>query len=317
MLPRRHHRGSSVLLKSACCVTVILFLVFVLWSRRHHNLPSNLRTESDPQQDDSVGYRLYSGLARPRQPPHLTSLKLTPLVDYVADYSVDNVTQRPLDYFGTAQNPLKFHYMQKGYLYQFQWLSASPRIAYVPEFVSDEDCNEVLRLASSQLTRSLVEGVGIDAARTSSQTWLSVAFGIGKKLEQLAADLLHFPVGSCERIQVLRYQVGQFYKAHYDYFNPEFYGPQTSNRAVTVFVYLSDVEGGHTWFPNADGKLELEQQNFGGCKRGLLFRPKKRSAVVFYSMLPNGTFDEHSLHGGCPVTSGEKWAATLWFRVAT
>jgi prolyl 4-hydroxylase len=271
---------------------------------------------TEPQVDDG-GYRLYSGLSKPRQPPGLTSLQLTPLVDYIADYSLDNVTQRPVDYYGTAQNPLKFHYMQKGYLYQFRWISASPRIAFVPEFVTDDDCNEILRIASSQLTRSLVEGAGVDPARTSSQAWLPVAFGIGKKLEQLAADLLHFPVGSCERVQVLRYQVGEFYKAHFDYFNPEFYGPQTSNRAVTVFVYLTDVEGGHTWFPNADGKRELEGSDFGGCKRGLLFRPKKRSAVVFYNMHPNGTFDEHSLHGGCPVTSGEKWAATLWFRVAT
>lgn len=63
-------------------------------------------------------------------------------------------------------------------------------------------------------------------------------------------------------IQILRYEVGQAYVAHHDYFptrqssdhnwDPFFGG---SNRFATVFLYLSDVErgyGGETVFPNSD-----------------------------------------------------------------
>jgi hypothetical protein len=34
--------------------------------------------------------------------------------------------------------------------------------------------------------------------------------------------------------------------------------------------------------------------------------------IVFYNMLPNGEIDHMSLHGGCPVIAGEKWAANKW-----
>ncbi|CAM9684953.1 unnamed protein product [Discosporangium mesarthrocarpum] len=33
---------------------------------------------------------------------------------------------------------------------------------------------------------------------------------------------------------------------------------------------------------------------------------------MFYSMRPDGQFDDFSLHGACPVTSGRKWAANKW-----
>lgn len=35
--------------------------------------------------------------------------------------------------------------------------------------------------------------------------------------------------------------------------------------------------------------------------------------LIFYSMLPNGEFDQTSLHAGCDVERGVKWAANFWF----
>ena len=59
-------------------------------------------------------------------------------------------------------------------------------------------------------------------------------------------------------IQILRYELGQAYVAHHDYFptgqsSDHNWDPRTggSNRWATVFLYLSDVEfGGQTVFPN-------------------------------------------------------------------
>ena len=48
------------------------------------------------------------------------------------------------------------------------------------------------------------------------------------------------------------------------------------------------------------------------CRSKLAIRPKKSRAVLFYSQYPNGTVDGMSLHGGCPVLEGTKWAANLW-----
>ena len=46
----------------------------------------------------------------------------------------------------------------------------------------------------------------------------------------------------------------------------------------------------------------------------LQYKPRRGDALMFYSMHPNGTFDKHALHGGCPVVKGEKWVATKWLR---
>ena len=34
--------------------------------------------------------------------------------------------------------------------------------------------------------------------------------------------------------------------------------------------------------------------------------------IIFYSLQPNGAIAERSLHGGCPVKKGLKWAANKW-----
>ena len=45
------------------------------------------------------------------------------------------------------------------------------------------------------------------------------------------------------------------------------------------------------------------------------YQPRKGDALLFYSMHPNGTFDKHALHGGCPGGTGHtKRVATKWIR---
>lgn len=41
-------------------------------------------------------------------------------------------------------------------------------------------------------------------------------------------------------------------------------------------------------------------------------KPLRAEAVLFYSQHPDGRVDHASLHGGCPVLEGTKWAANLW-----
>lgn len=48
------------------------------------------------------------------------------------------------------------------------------------------------------------------------------------------------------------------------------------------------------------------------CRSKLATTPKKAEAVLFYDQLPMGGQDDASLHGGCPVLKGTKWAANLW-----
>lgn len=244
-------------------------------------------------------------------------------VDYFADYDVEKVTI-------PADTPLKpgakryFSYMsQNESKYSFVWMSNAPRIAFVPEFLTDEECDYMRNKASKSLQRSQVavyandkNGSPINDVRTSSQTWLSLEDPVVKRVSERIFDLTGFPTGSSEMMQILRYEETQKYNAHNDYFDPRLYGPQSSNRAVTVFLYLDETElGGETQFPNADGKSLTS--DYTSCTRGLRVHPKKRAITVFYDMKPDGQLDPWSLHGGCPVKKGVKWGGTLWLRIPT
>jgi hypothetical protein len=55
-----------------------------------------------------------------------------------------------------------------------------------------------------------------------------------------------------------------------------------------------------------------EEEMSAQCRTKLAVRPKLARAVLFYSQHPNGKEDLASLHGGCPVLRGTKWAANLW-----
>lgn len=56
-----------------------------------------------------------------------------------------------------------------------------------------------------------------------------------------------------EDIQVLRYEYGQKYDSHFDYFSDEVNNVRGGHRMATVLMYLSNVEkGGETVFPSAE-----------------------------------------------------------------
>lgn len=89
--------------------------------------------------------------------------------------------------------------------------------------------------------------------------------------------------------------------------------------------YLNNVtKGGETAFPVADREELLQAQNFTAdlsrhCdKASLVVKPVKGSALFWYNNVLDedtgkmGEMDKLSLHGGCDVIDGEKWAANLW-----
>jgi prolyl 4-hydroxylase len=68
-------------------------------------------------------------------------------------------------------------------------------------------------------------------------------------------------------------------------------------RVATLIIYLHEPEGGGaTVFPDID----------------LSIAPKRGNAVFFSYAAPDPV--TLSLHGGEPVTAGEKWIATKWLR---
>jgi hypothetical protein len=242
-------------------------------------------------------------------------------LDYFADYDISKVLVDPDPPIPEGKK-LFFNYIdpELNDEYAMRYVSNKPRVLMVQDFLTPAECDALVDAASKKLFRSQVAPVlnskdnPVNDVRTSSQAWLPVGSPEVKPIADRILKLTGFPQGSTEELQILKYELNQKYDAHNDYFDPKMYGKQQTNRAITVFIYLSDVEeGGETQFPRADNKPPTF--DYTSCTHGLRVHPRKGQLALFYDMTPLGELDPTSLHGGCPVKKGVKWGGTLWLRV--
>lgn len=204
-------------------------------------------------------------------------------------------------------------------------LSWEPRAFLYHNFLSKEECEYLISLAKPHMVKSTVvdskTGRSKDSrVRTSSGMFLRRGRDkVIRDIEKRIADWTFIPVEHGEGLQVLHYEIGQKYEPHYDYFLDEFNTKNGGQRIATVLMYLSDVEeGGETIFPAAKGNVSAVPwwDELSECgKKGLAVKPNMGDALLFWSMRPDASLDPSSLHGSCPVISGNKWSATKWMHV--
>ncbi|KAL6752875.1 hypothetical protein V8C86DRAFT_532734 [Haematococcus lacustris] len=208
----------------------------------------------------------------------------------------------------------------------FQILSWFPRIVVYPAFVDKARCETIIKVATQRMYPSGLayrpgEHVeGEQQTRTSKGTFLAAGSdgeGVLEWVEERIAAITMLPRENGEPFNVLQYQHMQHYDSHMDSFDPKDFGPQPSQRIATVLIYLSaPEEGGETVFKkeglHGDKKEITDWRN---CDDGSFkYKPRQGDAVLFWGVTPDQTIDPRSLHGGCPVVSGEKWAMTKWIR---
>lgn len=185
-----------------------------------------------------------------------------------------------------------------------------PEVAVLDNVLSHEECDQLIELSKSKLRRStIVDPVTGKYEPIADRSSEGTFFNLNEtpfiaKLDARIAAVMHWPIENGEGLQILNYKVGGEYKPHFDYFPPENPGSAAhlkngGQRVSTLIIYLNDVEaGGDTIFPPL----------------GLSVVPKKGSAVYFEYLDDKGAVNPHTLHGGAPVTAGEKWIATKWMR---
>lgn len=168
-----------------------------------------------------------------------------------------------------------------------------------------QQCADIIELARYQLDHSETLGEYIEGYRTSSDTWLQqsdLPHVLGK-LQSLVEEITGLPAANQESIQILRYEVGQEYKDHHDYWHPgtDYYEEQMARggqRIWSILVYLNEVEeGGGTAFP----ELEIE------------VIPERGKLLAWKNVTEQG-LNYDSLHIGLPVEQGVKWVAVTWVR---
>jgi prolyl 4-hydroxylase len=191
-------------------------------------------------------------------------------------------------------------------------LLESPRVVVYHSYLSDAECDHIIRFGASSLQRSTVvdhqsnRGM-VDPVRTSEGMFFpyhhqdSILTALEKKISLTTG----IPKENGENIQLLHYPTGAEYKPHHDYFDPDTlagkeYLKTGGQRYATFIMYLNTPEGGgETVFPLLNLKIKA----------------KKGDALLFYNCDFQGNVDRMTLHGGAPVTLGEKWIATRWLRL--
>eukprot|EP00755_Sulcionema_specki_P024379 Sspe_Gene.14876::Locus_5164_Transcript_2_4_Confidence_0.333_Length_3336::g.14876::m.14876/K00472/P4HA; prolyl 4-hydroxylase len=240
-------------------------------------------------------------------------------IHYLADFDVHAVRQPTPRY---PPHP-RFKYPQEqSSAMPAKLISVRPVAYYLPHVLDTSQCEAIIAAAKGKMERSAVvphrgsNDSAVSNIRTSTSGWLGPEVPAVRDLIDRMTSLTGLPQDAWEPLQVLRYLPGQRYEAHHDYFDPMFYGDTGSNRAVTLLAFLNDVpRGGETVWPRAGGKPPIT--DYKTCSQGLRVIPKKGAGALFYGLHPDGSLDEYSLHGGCPVEEGEKWVVALWGRTPT
>jgi prolyl 4-hydroxylase len=185
-------------------------------------------------------------------------------------------------------------------------LSRDPWVLTIDDFLTAEESEAIKQAGSTKGTswaRSQA-GDGVQAARTSSTAWCRgdcLRNPTIMSVEQRVSDLLGgIPMENAEPMQVLRYEMGQFYKVHHDQNSPRSsaWGP----RMFTVFMYIGDgYTGGETHFPRLN----------------LTIPPGKGRACLWTSVLDSDPYqrDDRTDHESLPVESGVKFGVNYWIHM--
>ena len=173
------------------------------------------------------------------------------------------------------------------------------------------------KFLDSEFSRKLVEQIdarrrpstiadanGDYAFRTSETCDLDPQDPLVTELKRRIIALTGLDPAHVEPMQGQRYEVGQEFKAHTDYFEPsgadyEKYCSVAGQRTWTVMLYLNEVEaGGVTRFKAIDKMVE----------------PEVGKVLAWNNLRTNGTPNPSTIHHAMKVRAGTKYVITQWFR---
>jgi prolyl 4-hydroxylase len=197
----------------------------------------------------------------------------------------------------------------------FGRLDAQPAAARIPAaevdmfvvrgFMSADECAALVRLIDADVRPStLLTGGANEGLRTSATCRLSSAHPLVAAVEGRMAALLGLPLSHSETVQGQRYEVGQRFKLHNDYFA----GGQSYSQTV------ADEGGQRTW----TAMVYLNQPAAGGCtnfpRAGAMLPPVAGMLLTWNNNDRDGLSNPYTRHEGMPVLAGTKYILTKWFR---
>lgn len=172
-------------------------------------------------------------------------------------------------------------------------------------FLTPEECAEIVaRIDAKRRPSEIADDLGYAAYRTSETCDLDGADPVVAALNERICTYMGIDPAFGEPIQGQRYAVGQEFKQHTDYFEPD--GPDyaryctvSGQRTWTAMIYLNDpAAGGATRFKVIDK----------------IVQPETGKIVAWNNRRADGTPNPATLHAAMKVRSGVKYVITKWFR---
>lgn len=172
-------------------------------------------------------------------------------------------------------------------------------------FLDPEHCAQLIDLIDANRRPSTIADDNGDAYfRTSETCDLDADQPAVSQLEELLFALNGIDPAHGEPAQGQRYDVGQEFKPHTDYFSPDGADFQkfcsvAGQRSWTFMIYLNDVAAGGATRFKAVGKT---------------FQPEAGKLLCWNNRRADGSVNPATLHHGMKVRKGAKYVITKWYR---
>jgi len=172
-------------------------------------------------------------------------------------------------------------------------------------FLTDAECAGLIeRIDAGRRPSTIADDMGYEAFRTSETCDLDSRDPFVDAIDRKLAAYAGIDPAFGEPLQGQRYAVGQEFKAHTDYFEPDgrdfqHYCGRSGNRTWTLMVYLNEPgAGGATRFTRIDK----------------IIQPETGKLVAWNNRLPDGRGNAITIHHGMKVRAGTKYIITKWYR---
>lgn len=231
-----------------------------------------------------------------------------PLIDKVADFAkVPAAAPMPASWDAAAIGKLPMRPLPPPVQ-----LCGKPAAWTFERLLTEEECDYIVGLAGPRLAPALVinpaSGDPMPSAERTSSNAILRSYQqdlVLHCIERRLASTAGLPFENGEMTSILRYRPGEEYRPHFDFLNESAQGVAgfhvSGQRVTTLLVCLNDgFEGGETRFltPN------------------VAWKGRTGDALLFHNVTADGKPDMNSRHAGAPVTSGEKWLLSKWYRQA-
>lgn len=178
-------------------------------------------------------------------------------------------------------------------------------LCVVKNFLRPIECEQLIELVDRDRRPSTIaDPNGDDYFRTSETCDLDHSSDLVSNIDEKICAFADIESVFGEPLQGQRYDVGQEFKAHTDYFDP--HGQD--------FQKFCSVSGQRTW----TFMIYLNEPNAGGATRFTEFKksftPQTGAMLCWNNMDQNGEPNGLTLHHGMKVRSGAKYVITKWFR---